>query len=41
MKEQMAAMKNINIIEDVVTVKSALKAADEVKLEELADKLMD
>lgn len=41
MKEQMSAMKNINIIEDVVTVKSALKAADEVKLEELADKLMD
>lgn len=41
MKEQMAAMKNINIIEDVVTVKSALKAADEAKLEELADKLMD
>lgn len=41
MKEQMAAMKNINIIEGVVTVKSALKAADEVKLEELADKLMD
>lgn len=41
MKEQMTAMKNINIIEDVVTVKSALKAADEVKLEELADKLMD
>lgn len=41
MKEQMAAMKNINIIEDVVTVKSALKAADEEKLEELADKLMD
>ena len=34
-------MKNINIIEDVVTVKSALKAADEAKLEELADKLMD
>lgn len=41
MKEQMTAMKNINIIEDVVTVKSALKAADEAKLEELADKLMD
>ncbi len=41
MKEQMAAMKNINIIEDVVTVKSALKAADEAKLEGLADKLMD
>lgn len=41
MKEQMSAMKNINIIEDVVTVKSALKAADEAKLEELADKLMD
>ena len=41
MKEQMAAMKNINIIEDVVTVKSALKDADEAKLEELADKLMD
>lgn len=41
MKEQIAAMKNINIIEDVVTVKSALKAADEAKLEELADKLMD
>lgn len=41
MKEQMAAMKNINIIEDVVTVKSVLKAADEAKLEELADKLMD
>ena len=41
MKEQMAAMKNINIVEDVVTVKSALKAADEAKLEELADKLMD
>lgn len=41
MKEQMAAMKNINIIEDVVTVKSALKAADEAKLGELADKLMD
>lgn len=41
MKEQMAAMKNINIIEDVVTVKSALKATDEAKLEELADKLMD
>lgn len=41
MKEQMSAMKNINIIEGVVTVKSALKAADEVKLEELADKLMD
>lgn len=41
MKEQMAAMKNINIIEGVVTVKSALKAADEAKLEELADKLMD
>lgn len=41
MKEQMAAMKNINIIEDVVTVKSTLKAADEAKLEELADKLMD
>lgn len=41
MKEQMAVMKNINIIEDVVTVKSALKAADEAKLEELADKLMD
>lgn len=41
MKEQMAAMKNINIIEDVVTVKSALKAADEAKLEELADKLMN
>lgn len=40
MKEQMAAMKNINIIEDVVTVKSALKGADEAKLEELADKLM-
>lgn len=41
MKEQMTAMKNINIIDDVVTVKSALKAADEAKLEELADKLMD
>lgn len=41
MKEQMAAMKNINIIEGVVTVKSALKAADEAKLEGLADKLMD
>ena len=41
MKEQMTAMKNINIIEDVVTVKSVLKAADEAKLEELADKLMD
>ena len=41
MKEQIAAMKNINIIEDVVTVKSALKAADEAKLEGLADKLMD
>ncbi len=41
MKEQMSAMKNINIIEDVVTVKSTLKAADEAKLEELADKLMD
>lgn len=41
MKEQMAAVKNINIIEDVVTVKSALKAADEAKLEGLADKLMD
>ena len=41
MKEQMSAMKDINIIEDVVTVKSALKAADEAKLEELADKLMD
>lgn len=41
MKEQMTAMKNINIIEDVVTVKSALKAADEAKLEGLADKLMD
>lgn len=40
MKEQMASMKNMNLIEDVVTIKSALKDADVAKLEELADKLV-
>ncbi|MGN0395687.1 MAG: FprA family A-type flavoprotein [Coprococcus sp.] len=40
MKEQMAACKDVEIIDDVVTIKSAFKNSDVEKLEVLADKLL-
>lgn len=40
MKEQLAAMPNIKVIEDVVTIRSTMKEADVANLEKLADALL-
>ena len=40
MMDEMSALKNIKIIENKVTIKSALKEADIIQLENLADALM-
>lgn len=40
MKKEMGSLKNITLIEDHVTIKSALKKADVEKLEALADQLL-
>ena len=40
MREILEPMKNITIVEPVVTIKSAMKADTIVKMEELAEKLV-
>ena len=40
MMSEMSSLKNINIIEDKVTIKSAVKKSDMVQLEKLADALL-
>ena len=41
MKEIFEGMKNINLLEESVTVKSAVKAEQDGQLEALADKIVD
>lgn len=41
MKTLLEAMKNVNIIENTVTIRSVMKADDEQKLTELADELVN
>ena len=36
----MARLKDIDIVEPIVTIKGKMKASDEIKLKELADSLL-
>ena len=40
MKEQMSSMKDIEIVDEHVTIRSAFKQSDVAALEVLADKLL-
>ena len=41
MKEKFSAMKNITVLEPMVTIKSALKDSDIPALEALAEKVLE
>jgi flavorubredoxin len=40
MHAEMARLKDIDIVEPIVTIKGKMKASDEIKLKELADSLL-